>query len=175
MPKQGKIVLISGGITVLLWLILFPLFLRARENIHSPATGCMSNMKQLGLALVQNSPSNLPKSYTANQLNLSAKSLNPAQTIALVDTRGYDGEEWNIVSPAFLPNIGRELYAHIPRHIFYEHVTGNVNCLFTDGHVKALKPMATLTPVNLWTRDNAPFTGQDLSNAQAVLKQAEDE
>lgn len=62
-----------------------------------------------------------------------------------------------------------------PRHLFYEHPIGTLNCLFTDGHVKALKPMATLTPVNLWTRDNAPFTGQDLSNAQAILKHAEDE
>jgi hypothetical protein len=35
--------------------------------------------------------------------------------------------------------------------------------------------MSTLTPINLWTHDNAPFSGQDLQNAQAILKHAEQE
>lgn len=80
-----------------------------------------------------------------------------------------------MVSPAFLPSTGRRLYAHEAGLIFRERPGVTVNCVFADGHVKSLKPAATLTPVNLWTRDNAPFTGQDLQNARAILKHAEDE
>ncbi len=80
-----------------------------------------------------------------------------------------------MVSPAFLPGTGRSLYAHLPLHAFYEHPEGMVNCLFVDGHVKGMKAETTLTPTNLWTRDNAPFTGKDLANAQAILRYAESE
>ena len=133
---------------------------------------------------------NLPRSYATNDL-LPGKDGLPApltglhtggtstitssHTIRIVDTRGYDGAEWDITNPMFLPDTGRVLYAHGPRHLFYEHPIGVLNCLFADGHVKAMKPMATLTPVNLWTRDNAPFTGQDLRNARTILKHAENE
>lgn len=80
-----------------------------------------------------------------------------------------------MVSPAFLPGTGRSLYAHLPLHAFYEHPAGVVNCLFADGHVKGMKVATTLSPVNLWTRDNAPFAGPDLTNAQAILTHAEKE
>jgi prepilin-type processing-associated H-X9-DG protein len=86
----------------------------------------------------------------------------PSRTIMLTDMRGYIGGEWNIISPMFLPNTGRKLYAHVRNHAFYEHSPGSVNFLFADGHVKSMKPAATLSPVNLWTRDNAPFAGQEL-------------
>ena len=77
--------------------------------------------------------------------------------------------------PPFCRPTGRELYAHIPRHMFYEHPHGFVNFLLADNHVKAMKPLSTLTPINLWAQDNAPFSGQDLQNAQAILKHAEQE
>ena len=119
-------------------------------------------------------PDNLPKSYGANALNW--KGGTPVgQSIAVVDMDGYAGAGWNVISPAFLPKTGRELRTHKPDHAFYEHPAGPVNFLFSDGHVKSLPPMNTLTPVNLWTRDNAPFTGQDLSNARAILQHAQDE
>ncbi len=135
-------------------------------------------------------PENLPRSYEANDMKHSKDELLTPMTalapkgtsvntslrvIQVVDTRGYDGADWDITSPMFLPGTGRELYAHVPRHIFYEHPSGILNCLFTDGHVKAVRPSATLAPVNLWTRDSAPFTGRELKNARAILKHAEDE
>ncbi len=53
------------------------------------------------------------------------------------------------------------------------------NYLFAGGHVKALKPFATTdstaggsASVNMWTWDNLPFTGSDLTNAQAQLQRA---
>ena len=133
------------------------------------------------------SPMALPHSYGASRLGMYGKGTAPGalsvplcspptlQTIMLVDMRGSTGGGWDIVSPAFLPSTGRELYIHVPRHIFYERPGGTLNCLFADGHVTRLKPMATLAPLNLWTRDNAPFTGQDLQNARAILNHAEEE
>lgn len=139
-------------------------------------------------------PDNLPKSYGANHLGPgpdgkdrgafadSTEKLTtqfdfpaPAQTITLIDMRGGGGAEWNMVSPAFLPASGRRLYAHFPKHWFFERPQGRLNVLFRDGHVRALAPDATLTPTNLWTRDNAPFTGPDLTNAQAILARAAQE
>ena len=119
---------------------------------------------------------NLPKSYAANSalLGHSLASVS-SNNIFAADTRGFDGEDWDIRSPAFLPSTGRTLYAHFPKHPFYEHPSGGLNVLYIDGHVKRLPPMNTLTPINLWTRDNAPFTGQDLANAQAILRHAEKE
>ncbi len=213
------------GLLIVTLLFLFSpfitLLLYGGELGDIRSVSCESNMKQLGLALLQYSqdnndippavttanghgwresvypyikstgvyrcpndkrdssqdaPNHLPKSYGANiaVLRGSTASANPL-SISVIDTRGYEGEDWDIISPAFLPNRGRELYAHLPRHIFYEHPAGTVNCLFADGHVKAMKPADTLTPTNLWTRDNAPFAGQDLANVQAILTHAEKE
>lgn len=141
------------------------------------------------------SPENLPKSYGANHLGpgpdgkdwgafggptekpirLQWDFADPAHTITLTDMRGGGGADWNMVSPAFLPASGRRLYAHFPKHWFFERPSGRVNCLFMDGHVRGLAPDATLTPTNLWTRDNTPFMGPDLSNAQAILARAAQE
>lgn len=101
----------------------------------------------------------------------------PHTMIALVDMRGYSGPEWNIVSPAFLPASGRRIHDHVASdHKWFQSapkVGGNF--LFADGHVKRMKPLDTIAPINLWTRDNSAFTGQDLANAQAILKHAQEE
>lgn len=123
---------------------------------------------------VQDTPQNLPHSYGANVTAWHGRLAANDGTI-LVDMDGYTGAEWNITDPMFLPKTGRELHAHIPKHPFYAHPPGMINLLFADGHVKAMKPAATLSPVNLWTRNNSPFAGKDLQNAQAILKHAEDE
>lgn len=181
---------------------------------------CMSNMKQLGLALAQYtqdyggdlpneassggngwreaiypyvksteiyrcpddqrdnnhaSPVNLLKSYAANALCLSSGKKRaailqlPSATVLVTDTRGFDGEDWDMTSPAFLPSSGCELYTHKPSHYFYQHPSGTLNLLFADGHVKAMKPDATLTPINLWTPNNTSFTVQGLLNVRAIL------
>jgi len=141
------------------------------------------------------SPTNLPKSYGAVSLGpgpdgkdrgafagptqkptkLLWDFINPSQTIMVTEMRGWGGADWNMVSPAFLPTTGRRLYAHFPKHWFFERPPGRVNVLFMDNHVKALAPEDTLTPTNLWTRDNVPFTGPDLLNAQAILARAAQE
>jgi prepilin-type N-terminal cleavage/methylation domain-containing protein/prepilin-type processing-associated H-X9-DG protein len=53
------------------------------------------------------------------------------------------------------------------------------NFLFADGHVKAMKAMATIDStaggsgaVNMWTYDNTAFTSTNLTNAQTALQNA---
>jgi prepilin-type processing-associated H-X9-DG protein len=48
------------------------------------------------------------------------------------------------------------------------------NVLFADGHVKSMKPLATISPLNIWTVDNSAFawTG-NVSNAQSNLAAAQ--
>lgn len=135
----------------------------------------------------------LPRSYGANHLGTDSTGrergafaaagqkpsrldqlTNTGRTILLTDVRGVGNAEWDMVSPAYLPGSGPELYLHLPRHLFYEHPVGTLNCLFADGHVRAMKALATLSPANLWAKDNAPFTGQDLQNAQTILTHAEE-
>ena len=50
------------------------------------------------------------------------------------------------------------------------HLTTS-NYLFADGHVKALKPLATVTPDNMWDYDLAPWPGlvTELGKAQTAL------
>ena len=69
--------------------------------------------------------------------------------------------------------------------LFNKHLA-TANYLFADGHVKALKPFATLDAasggvgdVNLWDREGKPFTNSfpranSLNNTRAVLKNAVD-
>ncbi len=121
---------------------------------------------------VQYNAGNLPRSYAVNVTGWG-KAANEDNVVTLVDTRGYDGPEWDMASAAFAPPSNRRLYTHKPPHYFFERPAGKLNCLFGDGHVKSLFPEQTMTPTNLWTRDNAPFTGQGLGTARAILKRAE--
>jgi prepilin-type processing-associated H-X9-DG protein len=68
---------------------------------------------------------------------------------------------------------------------FFAGHTDVTNFLFADGHVKAMKPIATTnecdpascTPkqTNLWTRDNSNFTGGDFTVSQTLLGYAQQE
>ena len=136
----------------------------------------------------------LPHSYAANYIHASGRNrglfaapneppmaltklASPSTVIALVDVRGYDGPEWNITSSAFLPASGRRIYDHAASHHNWFQAPAKIgsNVLLADGHVKRMKPLDTLAPINLWTRDNSAFTGQELANAEAILKHAQEE
>lgn len=53
------------------------------------------------------------------------------------------------------------------------HHLGTGNFLFADGHVKALRPEKTISPINMWNRfDNAPFSGSNDSNAKLIAQQS---
>ena len=78
---------------------------------------------------------------------------------------------WNAdpVDPAFSVN-----HTNPATRVFYAGHTGTGNFLFDDGHVKNMRPEATLSvadggsgPVNYWTRDNKNFSDPSNPNATA--------
>lgn len=95
----------------------------------------------------------------------------PSTTIDVVEsTAGYN--DFSVADNGFAGGYG---------YLFAGH-TGFSNVLFCDGHVKAMRPFATIdstaggtATVNMWTIDNSPFVtthGSDLANARNVLQAA---
>jgi prepilin-type N-terminal cleavage/methylation domain-containing protein/prepilin-type processing-associated H-X9-DG protein len=84
----------------------------------------------------------------------------PASTIGIIETV-YDYTDFDVTNTFFTYN-GND-------SALYAGHTGQSNYLFMDGHVQAMKPMATLdtvdgggnAQVNMWTIDNKPFIGQN--------------
>jgi prepilin-type processing-associated H-X9-DG protein len=184
--------------------ILFPVFGRARENARR--SSCQSNLKQMGLGIVQYAQDNdhmLPAIGTGSPTNLGGARGSWAQRIypyvknaqlfacpsngasrvqrdaAVLDypaiPRGY-GANWHYLSnredspnkdtviekPSQKILIGENISTEVgvaafdfsttngfPNNGFANHL-GTMNVLFGDGHVKALKPTATIMPFNMW-------------------------
>lgn len=64
--------------------------------------------------------------------------------VVTVCEAGAERADPDMYGPVDMVNIG-----------FQNHL-GTTNFLFADGHVKALKPTATVTPINMWNITNAP-------------------
>ena len=75
-----------------------------------------------------------------------AASLAAIGSVAQVIIVGESGKDWEFPEM----NIGAAA-ADVATSMFTPGHLGNTNYLFVDGHVKALKPLATGTPVNMWT------------------------
>lgn len=87
-----------------------------------------------------------------------------ARTILISES--CEGSSWML----FDDNVDRFLN---PVNVFKGHL-GNSNFLFADGHVKAIKPIATGNPVNMWNieenqGDNEPSLMAYLANWQKVV------
>ena len=95
----------------------------------------------------------------------------PASTIDVVESNSY----YNDFSVTYSP-----LFATTNDSLYSGH-TSFGNYLFCDGHVKAMRPLATIdstaggsSPVNMWTLDNSPFSTtrngvNDIFEANKVL------
>jgi prepilin-type N-terminal cleavage/methylation domain-containing protein/prepilin-type processing-associated H-X9-DG protein len=88
--------------------------------------------------------------YQAGPVKLSAI-VNPSQTLDIVENSG----------PRVDPDVYRPYkYTSSPfttpsnQEMAFTNHLGMTNFLFCDGHVKALKPMATISPVNMWNISN---------------------
>ena len=194
--------LVVIAIIAILAAILFPVFARARENARRAS--CQSNLKQLGLGLLQYSQ-DYDEKFMADwdgrngykqtlQPYLKSAQIwvcpsNPNSSVTHMDANPAQGmpeikvsyvgnprlivPEWGGGSPAlsFLqaPTTKILLSENLNRFygIMYTDWTpggpnnnmadlgfaghlGTMNNLFADGHVKAMKPTATGTPLNMW-------------------------
>ena len=55
-------------------------------------------------------------------------------------------------------------YSWAPADLSFTNHLGTTNFLFGDGHVKALKPTATLNPTNMWNVSQGRPTNSNLAN-----------
>jgi len=101
-----------------------------------------------------------------------------AQTLAVVESSAPTQKEIDPTLTSSFHACGGTVGGFFGGCLFNRHLATS-NYLFADGHVKSLKPYATLDKasggtgdVNMWTYDNTPFTGGDLSNTQEVLQAA---
>jgi prepilin-type N-terminal cleavage/methylation domain-containing protein/prepilin-type processing-associated H-X9-DG protein len=210
--------LVVIAIIAILAAILFPAFAKARESARR--SSCSSNLKQLGLGIMQYAQE-YDEKYPMRWNNLAGwnqvvqpyiKSTgvfqcpsNPnaqlAHTLAVAGhpqvNRSYEGnerifgEEWatgplsvaaidtpttKIMASEYLEYYGY-MYPdwsnpanqkNIADTGFAGHL-GTMNCLFSDGHVKAMRPVATGTPINMWGAmvDNTPGTDCQMGNDTA--------
>ncbi|RYG57270.1 hypothetical protein EON80_28455, partial [bacterium] len=91
----------------------------------------------------------------------------PSTTIAFSETNGQ-ASDFIVTAPAFatLANCNN-------KPCLSAHHLGTGNFLFADGHVKALRPEKTLTPINMWNRlDNVAYTGNYDSNSKLIVQQS---
>lgn len=216
--------LVVIAIIAILAAILFPVFGRARENARRAS--CQSNLKQLGLGLLQYSqdyderfmqdwdgihgykqtlqpylksaqiwvcPSN-PNSTTVHMPADPAQNF-PTIYVSYVANPRLIAPGWGGGSPAlsFLNSASNKIILSENVNTFYGMIyadwipggknnnaadcafaghLGTMNCLFADGHVKALKPVNTGTPVNMWgtMEDNTGGGDCNHSNNEASYK-----
>jgi prepilin-type N-terminal cleavage/methylation domain-containing protein/prepilin-type processing-associated H-X9-DG protein len=124
---------------------------------------CPSNPNNTGV--VDGTNENIPRSYVANGGNGTSDDTdfggprpftegmsdsllqNPAQTLMVVENQANTGNR-NVNTVANLNGTDIDLTNHL----------ATTNFLFTDGHVKAMKPAATGTPLNMWNVNNYATT-----------------
>jgi prepilin-type N-terminal cleavage/methylation domain-containing protein/prepilin-type processing-associated H-X9-DG protein len=241
--------LVVVAIISLLAAILFPVFMRARENARR--VSCASNMKQLGLGLIQytqdydermpsmatgidwrsalysyvksaqiyacpsrksrldpnaktdGNPDGLPSAYSVNDANNGQQpfcSTNytynttdcgyyhsvfriksgvttpvavasipwPSQLIAIAEYEHQGNPQYKDVGPPL-----QVVSTTAPQGLWAGHLQTS-NYLFADGHVKALKPIQTAVPADLWGWSDYNTTGGPIKNDDGLVNQPHD-
>jgi len=218
--------LVVIAIIAILAAILFPVFARARENARRAS--CQSNLKQIGLGIMQYTqdydekfsprrtsnvmvgttvrndvswhflmqpyvkstqlfkcPSNTSTGVMQNTGAVGDATAIPKSYVGVHEGQGEHGGKGvfadggtalsEVVTPATTIMVGENEDREWPAynftdgtsHLFTNHL-GTTNFLFADGHVKALKPAATINP-NMWTiADDSDTSTPASTMAQSV-------
>lgn len=102
-----------------------------------------------------------------NESGPSLATLNaPSSTIMVLDSN-LSATDFDISDGYYSNGSGLGETGNLPV-IFSGHLS-TANFLFADGHVKSLRPLQTLTPVNGWDRNGVPSTGGTLTTIRAAL------
>ncbi len=95
---------------------------------------------------------------------------NPATTISTFDAN-TGSSDFIIVKSYFGDQANSGVWGGGTNTALFAGHLSTQNFLFADGHVKSLRPLTTLTPTNMWNRDNIAYTGTQLATAQSILQQ----
>ncbi len=167
------------------WRNMVYTFIKARGVFICPSNSASANLS---------SDDNFPDSYAANENRGGTGSTATTDGIGAPfgDTNQNGVALAQIVSPATTIDVVEDTaryadfsvtyggFSGSDGYLFSGH-TGFANYLFCDGHVKSLRPLATIdasvggsNAVNMWTLDNSPFSttrngNNDIAVAQSVL------
>ena len=98
-----------------------------------------------------------------------AEMASPAQTIAVCEIKGVPYVAFNVerpTSPSYSDaGTGGGTSAGYGEMLYVGHLSTS-NYLFADGHVKAMRPTATGTPLNLWYADNTALSTNGIQTLQ---------
>jgi len=143
-----------------LWSQMLQPYVKSTQIFACPSN--TSNSKTIlyyASANANNVDSGIPFSYFPNAHFLRKHDQPSTLALAAIDavstrilvTEGTAGpySEEGAVGEAYDPNFNFDNSASNKTALFAGHL-GTMNNLFADGHVKSLKPVATMTPVNMW-------------------------
>ena len=163
------------------WRVVTQPYLKSTQIFACPSnTGNALDTEDNGTGGLQ-TPAAMPRSYSINGesaniggtptsnigIDVALASIGSvAQTIIVGETDpDWRFPEIYMAGPA-TPNTGDTV-----QHYAFKGHLNTINWLFVDGHVKAMKPIATGTPVNMWTIEDdlaGPATLADRLNAWQV-------
>ena len=177
---QGNQPPIGGGVAYTGWQYLVQPYVKSSQVYKCPSNSTTSNSYRNVDSSYMN-VGDIPADYVVNVSGSDSQKVFPfedglalsaigssAQVIAVTELNQGSADSWRVeLQTTFGTTAGSLLFAG--------HLSTS-NYLFIDGHVKALRPFATIdssaggsSSVNLWTRDNSLFSSGDAGNAKNNL------
>jgi len=150
-----------------------------KNKVQAQADAAFGSYPAINISYAVNGKDHNAKALFGNQDESGvslASVVSSAQTLAVVEAISPQAELDPTITFGIQQCDGASPTGNIFDGCLFNKHLATSNYLFADGHVKSLKPLATLDSasggtgaVNMWTYDNSQFTGTDLSNTVQVL------